>query len=129
MIVGCGIDLVKVERIEKIIKRWGNSFTSRIFTSLEGEYCEKKKINKFQSYAGRFAAKEALLKSLGLGLKGANWKEIEVRNDELGQPIIDISGKLKNIASAKGVSKYFVSISHTKEYAIAQVILESILDK
>ncbi|TFG93629.1 MAG: holo-[acyl-carrier-protein] synthase [Candidatus Atribacteria bacterium] len=129
MIVGCGIDLVKVERIEKIIKRWGNSFTSRIFTSLEGEYCEKKKINKFQSYAGRFAAKEALLKSLGLGLKGANWKEIEVRNDELGQPSIDISGKLKNIASAKGVSKYFVSISHTKEYAIAQVILESILDK
>ena len=129
MIVGCGIDLVKVERIEKIIKRWGNSFTSRIFTSLEGEYCEKKKNNKYQSYAGKFAAKEALLKSLGLGLKGANWKEIEVRNDELGQPIIDISGKLKNIASAKGVSKYFVSISHTKEYAIAQVILESILDK
>jgi holo-[acyl-carrier protein] synthase len=129
LIVGCGIDLVKVERIEKIIKRWGNSFTSRIFTSLEGEYCEKKKINKFQSYAGRFAAKEALLKSLGLGLKGANWKEIEVRNDKLGQPIIDISGKLKNIASAKGVSKYFVSISHTREYAIAQVILESLLDK
>ena len=129
MIVGCGIDLVKVERIEKIIKRWGNSFTSRIFTSLEGEYCEKKKNNKYQSYAGKFAAKEALLKSLGLGLKGANWKEIEVRNDELGQPIIDISGKLKNIASAKGVSKYFVSISHTNEYAIAQVILESILDK
>lgn len=129
MIVGCGIDLVKVERIEKIIKRWGNSFTSRIFTSLEGEYCEKKKNNKYQSYAGKFAAKEALLKSLGLGLKGANWKEIEVRNDELGQPIIDISGKLKNIASAKGVHKYFVSISHTNEYAIAQVILESILDK
>ncbi len=129
MIVGCGIDLVKVERIEKIIKRWGNSFTSRIFTSLEGEYCEKKKNNKYQSYAGKFAAKEALLKSLGLGLKGANWKEIEVRNDELGQPIIDISGKLKNIASAKGVNKYFVSISHTKEYAVAQVILESILDK
>jgi len=129
LIVGCGIDLVKVERIEKIIKRWGNSFTSRIFTSLEGEYCEKKKINKFQSYAGRFAAKEALLKSLGLGLKGANWKEIEVGNDKLGQPIIDISGKLKNIASAKGVSKYFVSISHTREYAIAQVILESLLDK
>jgi len=129
LIVGCGIDLIKVERIEKIIKRWGNSFTSRIFTSLEGEYCEKKKNNKYQSYAGKFAAKEALLKALGLGLREANWKEIEIKNDELGQPIIDTSGKLKNIASAREVHKYFVSISHTNEYAIAQVILESILDK
>ena len=129
LIIGCGIDLVKIERIEKIIKRWGDSFTSRIFTSLEREYCEKKRVNKFQSYAGKFAAKEALLKALGLGLREANWKEIEIKNDELGQPIIDTSGKLKNIASTRGVSKYFVTISHTKEYAIAQVILEGTLDK
>ena len=129
LIVGCGIDLVKIERIEKIIKRWGDNFIFRIFTSLEREYCEKKKGNKFQSYAGKFAAKEALLKALGLGLREANWKEIEIKNDELGQPIIDTSGKLKNIASAKGVSKYFISISHTKEYAAAQVILEGLFDK
>ena len=129
MIVGCGIDLVKIERIEKIIKRWGNNFNSRIFTPLERDYCEKKKDNKFQSYAGKFAAKEALLKALGLGLRGGNWKEIEIRNNELGQPIIDISGKLKNIALAKGVKKYFITISHTKEYAIAQVILEGLFDK
>ncbi len=129
LIVGCGVDLVKIARIEKIIERWGNSFTSRIFTSLEREYCEKKKINKFQSYAGKFAAKEALLKSLGLGLKGVNWKEIEVKNDELGQPIMEIYGKIRNIASAKRISRYFISISHTKEYAIAQVILEGKLDK
>ena len=129
LIVGCGIDLVKIERIEKIIKRWGDNFIFRIFTSLEREYCEKKKGNKFQSYAGKFAAKEALLKALGLGLREANWKEIEIKNDELGQPIIDTSGKLKNIASTKGVSKYFISISHTKEYAVAQVILEGLFDK
>ena len=129
LIVGCGIDLVKIERIEKIIKKWGDNFTFRIFTSLEREYCEKKKGNRYQSYAGKFAAKEALLKALGLGLRGANWKEIEIKNDELGQPIINASGKLKNIASAKGVSKYFITISHTKEYAIAQVILEGPLDK
>ncbi len=129
MIIGCGIDLIKIERIEKIIKKWGDNFTSRVFTLLEREYCEKKKGNKYQSYAGRFAAKEALLKALGLGLREANWKEIEIKNDELGQPIIDTSGKLKNIASAKGVSKYFISISHTKEYAVAQVILEGTLDK
>ena len=129
LIVGCGIDLVKIERIEKIIKKWGDNFTSRVFTLLEREYCEKKKGNKYQSYAGRFAAKEALLKSLGLGLKGINWKEIEIENNELGQSIIETSGKLKKIASEKGVSKYFITISHTKDYAIAQVILEGLLDK
>lgn len=129
MIIGCGIDLVKIERIEKIIKKWGDNFTSRVFTLLEREYCEKKKGNKYQSYAGRFAAKEALLKSLGLGLKGVNWKEIEIENNELGQSIIETSGKLKKIASEKGVSKYFITISHTKDYAIAQVILEGLFDK
>ncbi|MGB6369919.1 MAG: holo-ACP synthase [Atribacterota bacterium] len=129
MIIGCGIDLVKIERIEKIIKKWGDNFTSRVFTLLEREYCEKKKGNKYQSYAGRFAAKEALLKSLGLGLSGVNWKEIEIENNELGQSIIETSGKLKKIASEKGVSKYFITISHTKDYAIAQVILEGLFDK
>lgn len=129
LIVGCGIDLVKIERIEKIIKRWGDNFTSRIFTISEREYCEKKKDNKYQSYAGKFAAKEALLKALGLGLRGVNWKEIEITNNELGQPIIDTSGKLKNIVLTKGVSKYFITISHTKEYAIAEVILEGPFDK
>jgi len=129
LIIGCGIDLVKIERIEKIIKKWGDNFTSRVFTLLEREYCEKKKGNKYQSYAGRFAAKEALLKSLGLGLSGVNWKEIEIENNELGQSIIETSGKLKKIASEKGVSKYFITISHTKDYAIAQVILEGLFDK
>lgn len=128
MIIGCGIDLVKIERIEKIIKKWGDNFTSRIFTNLEQEYCEEKG-NKYQSYAGKFAAKEALLKALGLGLRGVNWKEIEIENNELGQPIIEISGKLKDIALEKEVNKYFISISHTKDYAVAQVILEGPLDK
>ncbi len=129
MIIGCGIDLVKIERIEKIIKKWGDNFIFRIFTPLEREYCEKKKGNKYQSYAGKFAAKEALLKALGLGLREANWKEIEIKNDELGQPIIDTSGKLKEITFGKDIDRYFLTISHTKEYAIAQVILESLLDK
>ncbi len=129
LIVGCGIDLVKIERIEKIIRRWGDNFIFRIFTPLEREYCEKKKGNKYQSYAGKFAAKEALLKALGLGLGGVNWKEIEIINNELGQPIIDTFGKLKNIVLTKGVNKYFITISHTKEYAIAEVVLESLFDK
>ena len=129
LIISCGIDLVKIERVEKIIKKWGDNFIFKIFTPLEREYCEKKKGNKYQSYAGRFAAKEALLKSLSLGLRGVNWKDIEIENNELGQPIIETSGKLKKIASEKGVGKYFISISHTKDYAVAQVILEGLFDK
>ncbi|OIP70818.1 holo-[acyl-carrier-protein] synthase [Candidatus Atribacteria bacterium CG2_30_33_13] len=129
MIIGCGIDLVKIERIEKIIKRWGDNLTSRMFTLLEREYCKKRKSNKYQSYAGKFAAKEALLKALGLGLRGVNWTEIEISNNELGQPIIKTSGKLNIIVSKKGVSKYFLTISHTKDYAVAEVILESSAQK
>jgi len=128
LIIGCGIDLVKIERIEKIIKRWGNNFSSRIFTSLEQKYCEKKG-NKYHSYAGKFAAKEAFLKALGLGLRGVNWKDIEVLNNKLGQPVIKLTGKLKEITFEKDIDRYFLTISHTKEYAIAQVILESLLDK
>jgi len=129
LIIGCGIDLVKIERIEKIIKRWGDNLTSRMFTLLEREYCKKRKSNKYQSYAGKFAAKEALLKALGLGLRGVNWTEIEISNNELGQPIIKTSGKLNIIVSKKGVSKYFLTISHTKDYAVAEVILESSAQK
>ncbi|PIW11935.1 MAG: holo-[acyl-carrier-protein] synthase [Candidatus Infernicultor aquiphilus] len=129
LIIGCGIDLVKIERIEKIIKRWGDNLTSRMFTLLEREYCKKRKSNKYQSYAGKFAAKEALLKALGLGLGGVNWTEIEISNNELGQPIIKTSGKLNIIVSKKGVSKYFLTISHTKDYAVAEVILESSAQK
>ncbi len=125
LIVGCGIDLVEIDRIKKIIKRWGDNFTFRVFTPLEIKYCEKKKNNKYLSYAGRFASKEALLKALGLGLRGANWKEIEVNNNEFGQPIIKTKGKLNEIILKKGVSKYFLTISHTKDYALAEVILES----
>lgn len=123
MIIGCGIDLVIIKRIENIVRRWGDNFICRIFTPLEQEYCEKKG-NKYQSYAGKFAAKEALLKALGLGLRGVNWREIEVINDNFGQPIIKTSGRLKEITSNKKVDKYFLTISHTKEYALAEVILE-----
>ena len=128
LIVGCGIDLVKTERIEKIIKKWGDNFSSRIFTPLEQKYCEKKG-NKYHSYTGKFAAKEAFLKALGLGLRGINWKDIEVLNNKLGQPVIKLTGKLKEITFKKDIGRCFITISHTKEYAIAQVILEALFDE
>ena len=125
LIVGCGIDLVEIKRIEKIIKRWGESFTKKIFTSQERVYCENQN-NKYQSYAARFAAKEAFLKALGLGMRGVSWKEMEVENNQLGKPTIMTSGKLKPIISKNKVDKIYLTISHTKDYAIAEVILETL---
>ena len=123
MIIGCGIDIVKIERIEKIINKWEESFTNRVFTHSERQYCEKKK-SGYQSYAGRFAAKEAFLKALGLGLNGVSWKDVEVNNNRFGQPFLKLDGKLKKIVSDKKIAKIFLTISHTNEYAIAEVILE-----
>jgi len=123
MIIGCGIDIVKIERIEKIINRWGKSFTGKIFTSTEISYCSKKKAG-VQSFAGRFAAKEALLKALGSGLRGVCWKDAEVTNNRFGQPRFKVGGKLKIMIREKKICKIFLTISHTDEYAIAEVILE-----
>ena len=128
MIIGCGVDLVEVNRIKKIAERWGDSFISKVFTSGEKIYCEKRN-NKYQSYAGKFAAKEAFLKALGLGLRGVSWREIEIENNEFGQPIIRTNGKLKIAVLEKGITKCFLTISHAQDYAIAEVILEALSDK
>ena len=124
MIIGCGIDLVNIKRIENIILKWGDNFICKVFTPCEKEYCEGK-ANKYQSYAGKFAAKEALLKALGIGLRGVKWKEIEIVNDDYGQPSLNLHGKLIKIAFDKRVKSCCLSISHTSEIAIAEVILES----
>ena len=128
MIVGIGIDIINVDRIGRIINKWNSRFTHRIFTYKERLYCEKKK-NGFQSYAARFAAKEALLKALGLGLSGVSWNDIEVTNSSLGQPFIELKGNIKNIAVEKKIDKIFLTISHSNKYAIAQIILEGKLTK
>jgi len=123
LIIGCGIDLVEINRIERIIKKWEDKFILRLFTLREKIYCESKN-NRYQSYAGKFAAKEALLKALGLGLRGIKWKEMEILNDLAGRPVIRTRGKLKTIISQKNISNCLVSISHTQDYVIAEVILE-----
>lgn len=123
MILGIGIDLVEIDRIKKICDRWESHFTSRVFTEKELDYCNKKK-NCYQSLAGRFAAKEAMFKALGTGWAfGMHWKEIEVVNDELGKPSIVLSGKAARFADKLGLKDSFVSLSHTKQFVMAQVIL------
>ena len=117
--------MVEVSRIGSVIARWGERFEKRVFTDWELSYCKEKK-NHIQRLAGRFAAKEAVLKALGTGWqKGPGWTEIEVRNDELGKPSIVLSGRTKQLSHQMGVRNIFVSMTNTKEYSAAQVILTS----
>jgi phosphopantetheine--protein transferase-like protein len=124
MIIGIGIDLVDITRIKVIISKWDVHFLHKIYTSPEIKYCDSKNKNRFQSYAGLFAAKEAFVKALGTGFRYIKWKEIEIKKDNLDKPIICLSGKASEIVSKRRITAINLSISHTKQLAIAQVIIE-----
>jgi holo-[acyl-carrier protein] synthase len=126
MIVSTGIDIAEVYRIKETIARTPR-FAERVFTDAEKAYCESKGAAAAQSYAGRFAAKEAFLKALGTGWRGkVAWREIEVVLDENGAPSLNISGAAKELLDLTGATAMHVSISHTTDHAVAQVILEKI---
>ena len=120
MIESLGTDLIEIHRIKKARERWGKRFLERVYTSRELKYCLIKKYPD-NSLAGRFAAKEAVMKALGTGLSsGVSWKEIEIINDVKGKPEVKVYGKTKNLLDKR---KILISISHTKENAIAQVVI------
>lgn len=122
----CGIDIIEVERIKKSIDKLGQAFTSRIFTSSEIACCEAKKAARYKSYAARFAAKEAVLKALGTGLAhGLCWRDIEILNDSSGKPYVELKGKGLQIYEALGAVDISVSLSHSDNYAIASVVVET----
>jgi holo-[acyl-carrier protein] synthase len=124
MIIGTGIDIIEVARIEKVMSR-DIGFREKIFTPVEIEYCESKK-SKFQHYAARFSAKEAMLKAIGTGWRfGIRFADIEVFHDELGKPHIRVFEKAKELLASLSVSKIHVSLSHLKEMATAIVIIET----
>jgi holo-[acyl-carrier protein] synthase len=124
MIVGTGIDIVEVPRIAQAIARFGDRFLHRIFTPGEIRYCDSKQ-NRAERYAARFAAKEAGLKAIGTGWRlGVAWKELEVRREPGGRPTLVFSGRAAEFATALGAKRACLSLSHTGEHAIAQVILE-----
>jgi holo-[acyl-carrier protein] synthase len=120
LIQGIGIDIIEIERIKKAKERWNNKFLKRIFRNEEIKYCNSSKL-KYQHFAARFAAKEALIKALGETL---NWKDIEVIKNERKSPKIKLHGKAKKIMTEKGIKKILLSLSHSKEYAVAQVITQ-----
>ena len=125
MIVGTGIDIAEVPRIEASIARFGDRFLHRIFTEAEILYCESK-ANRVERYAARFAAKEAAMKALGTGWNhGVRWRDCEVTRMPGGRPTMTFHGRAGAFAAKLGVKNTALSISHTEEQAIAQVILES----
>jgi holo-[acyl-carrier protein] synthase len=124
MIIGTGIDIAEVPRIRQSIERFGDRFLQRIYTAGEIRYCDSK-VNREERYAARFAAKEAAMKALGTGWNhGVRWRDCEVARLPGGRPTIAFHGKAGEIAARLGVKNAALSISHTAEQAIAQVILE-----
>lgn len=116
MIIGTGIDIIEIDRIQKAIDRWGESFLKHVFNDEEIKYAQKRKFPT-QHYAARFAAKEAIYKAFG-DYKTLGWKDMTILNDENGKPYCRLRDKnIKN--------KIFLSISHTKNYAVANAVLET----
>jgi holo-[acyl-carrier protein] synthase len=124
VIVGMGIDVAEVKRIASVIESQRERFLRRVFTLDEVAYCEQFK-NKYERYAGRFAAKEAAMKALGTGWsRGVRWVDVEVIRQRGRRPTLELRGEAKRIADKLGVKNIAISITHTAEQAIAQVIFE-----
>jgi holo-[acyl-carrier protein] synthase len=125
VIVGTGVDLAEVDRIGNAINRFGRRFIERIYTPLEIAYVESK-VNRFERYAARFAAKEAGMKAIGTGWHyGVRWQDFEVANEPSGRPTLRFHGVAAEFAKKLGVKNVALSITHTKAMSLAYVILES----
>ncbi|QNI33268.1 holo-ACP synthase [Alloacidobacterium dinghuense] len=125
MLVGTGIDAVEIERIAQSITRFGDRFLEKIFTQGEIDFCRRKK-NFAESFAARFAAKEAGAKALGTGIQhGITWKELEVLRQPGHRPTLHLSGRALEFANRLGVTHVSLSLTHTATLAIASVHLEN----
>jgi holo-[acyl-carrier protein] synthase len=123
-VIGTGVDLVENQRIREMLEKWGDKFTTRVFVEREREYCEKK-ASPWLYYAGRFAVKEAVSKAFGIGIgPRLSWMDIEVvRCSDTGAPSVEFSEKGKVLAREFNVGKVLVSLSHTRNFAIANALL------
>jgi holo-[acyl-carrier protein] synthase len=125
LITGIGTDLIEVSRIAAELAKGGSpDFRESLFTSIEIEYCDSK-AHRAEHYAARFAAKEAFFKALGTGWRdGLRWTEVEIVNDHLGKPTLNVHGKVRECVQARRITGMMVSLSHIKETASAVVVLE-----
>lgn len=117
-----GIDIIEIGRMKSALAK--RQFIQRVFSEAEQAYCEGRGMQRFASYAARFAAKEAVLKAFGTGLVGGKWQEIEILPDSQGRPMVRLSGYFEQFALQKGISAIHVSLTHAREYAAAQAIVE-----
>ncbi len=125
VIIGSGVDLCEVPRIEQAIARYGERFVARIFTRREIDYANRK-ANRAERFAARFAAKEAGMKAIGTGWRhGITWQDFEVTNLPSGRPTLQFHGRAAEVAEKLGVRNIALSLTHTREQAMAVVILES----
>jgi holo-[acyl-carrier protein] synthase len=127
MIIGAGVDLIEVERIRRALEdtRIGKRFRDRVFTEREIEYCERKRRGRYESYAGRFAAKEAVMKALGRGWgPKVRWLDIEVARARTGKPEIVLYNKTALLAEQLGIRRWSLSITHTEQHGLAYVVAE-----
>lgn len=123
MILGYGIDLVYIPRLERSCLHWGARFVSRIFTPSEMEYCYRQRL-PYNHFSGRFAAKEAFIKAVG-GLKTTRWTEMEVLPQAKGAPKMIVHGETAQLLSDRQVRSIFLSISHDHNYSVAMVYLSA----
>jgi holo-[acyl-carrier protein] synthase len=124
MVLGLGTDLIETRRVQESVDRFGARFLERIFTAGEIAYCSRKR-NAAESFAARFAAKEAGAKALGTGIsRGVSWKEFEVRREASGRPSLHLSGRAAELAEAMGVKRFQLSLTHSRDLAMAVVVAE-----
>ena len=124
----CGTDITSVERIKESIHEFGDTFLKRIYTEQEIAYCESRKVSKYQSYAARFAAKEAAYKALSTQIDGMiSWQDVEVTRNENGKPYLKFHGELEKVANRLGIQEgnVDISLSHDTAYAVATVVIEN----
>jgi holo-[acyl-carrier protein] synthase len=125
MIVGTGVDLIEIDRIQKAHRRHGRRFIDRLFTPAEAAYCLRKK-DPYPSLAGRFAAKEAVIKAFSHGFGGRwKWIHIEVTRESSGKPSLRLHGTMEKLREERGIKTLHLSIAHSKRDATAQVLLEA----
>lgn len=127
MAVSCGNDIIKISRVKKSIETIGETFIKKIYTDEEISYCESRRMCKYQSYAVRFAAKEAVYKAISPPKENNSaWKDIEIKREENGKPKVYLKGYLEEYARKKGISdeQIAVSLSHDDDYAIATVVIQ-----
>lgn len=112
-----GVDIIEISRVERVISKWQDSFLKRIYTAAELESC-----SNTSSLAARFAAKEAVMKALGTGARGVKWRDIEILTNGDGAPLIRLYGRARERSKEIGIAEFCVTMSHSREYAVAFVI-------